>query len=767
MAPDMLSEAECSRYTHAATATDSMVHTDLSKGSQGGGILLASRQTGAGGEKPTGLAAVEIKILIGFIIALSLLLAAGGYTYRASAQFARTAEWIAHTLEVRASLASLYGSLAGAEVALRDYVLTVHPRQREEYELLVGDVRQRLGDLERLTTDNPEQQHNLDALRPVVAARLAAMSSALTAFADYGLPAARAVIGSERSTNSTQDVRELTDRMIAVEAGLLAERQTQAATVRRTTLVSLLVTLAVASGLLVALFRAIHREMLARSEAEQALRTSEHYNRSIVDSSPDFIGVLTLDGRITQMTPQSHRLLGIDDITSLADSDWLSLWTGTDRAAAQAAVEAARRGSDGRFQSSSAKATGMPKWWDVIVMPIFGASGEPERLLAVARDISEVKRTESDLREANRFLDSLIDNLPVIVAVKDAKTLRIERHNRAFAQLLDRPSEQLLGRTADELFNTDEAMLITAKDREALAEGRLVDIPEQVIETSHLGARTFHTMKVPIGGEDGKPQFLLEIAVDITGHKLAEQAIHALNSALEAKAAQLQATNQELESFSYSVSHDLRAPLRAVDGFALMVEEDYSDRLDAEGRRYLSVIRANSKRMGALIDDLLTFSRLGRLPVATQTIDVEALVREVVDEALNGHQGPPVTIRVAALPTAYGDRGLLRQVWANLLANAIKYSSKAAVPCIVVSGELTATESCYAVRDNGVGFDMQYVSKLFGVFQRLHREDEFSGTGVGLAIVQRVVSRHGGRVWAEGKIGAGAVFSFALPRGEV
>ncbi len=151
----------------------------------------------------------------------------------------------------------------------------------------------------------------------------------------------------------------------------------------------------------------------------------------------------------------------------------------------------------------------------------------------------------------------------------------------------------------------------------------------------------------------------------------------------------------------------------------------------------------------------------------TQAIDVESLVHEVVAETLNGYIGTPPDIHVSALPPARGDRGLLRQVWANLISNAIKYSSKTARPRIEITGEATGTENRYAVRDNGVGFDMDYVSKLFGVFQRLHRDDEFSGTGVGLAIVQRVVNRHGGRVWAEGKIGAGAVFSFALPQGEV
>jgi len=239
-----------------------------------------------------------------------------------------------------------------------------------------------------------------------------------------------------------------------------------------------------------------------------------------------------------------------------------------------------------------------------------------------------------------------------------------------------------------------------------------------------------------------------------------------LDQELQAKAKQLEESNQELESFSYSVSHDLRAPLRAIDGFALMIEEDYLAQLDGEGRRYLAVIRENTKRMGALVDDLLAFSRLGRQAVAKSAVNVDALVREVLDEALRDHKGRPPLIQIEPLPMAHADRGLLRQVWTNLISNALKYCSNSEQPTITLSGQRSATECAYVIKDNGVGFSMDYVEKLFGVFERLHRADEFEGTGVGLAIVHRIISRHGGRIWAEGKINQGAVFSFALPSGE-
>jgi len=246
----------------------------------------------------------------------------------------------------------------------------------------------------------------------------------------------------------------------------------------------------------------------------------------------------------------------------------------------------------------------------------------------------------------------------------------------------------------------------------------------------------------------------------------ADQAIRNLNADLQQQTRQLEAANKELEGFSYSVSHDLRAPLRAIDGFAQMLHEDYRSRLDDEALRYIDVIRGNSKRMADLIDDLLALSRLSRQVVSKAEVDMTQLVQEVIDEVRPQQGAETVKIELGALPPAKADRALLRQVWLNLLSNALKYSAKSPNPVIEVSGRQDSVDSIYSVKDNGVGFSMEYAGKLFGVFQRLHRPEEFSGTGVGLAIVQRLVTRHGGRVWAEGALNKGARFSFSLPVGE-
>jgi len=249
----------------------------------------------------------------------------------------------------------------------------------------------------------------------------------------------------------------------------------------------------------------------------------------------------------------------------------------------------------------------------------------------------------------------------------------------------------------------------------------------------------------------------------VTFNHMAEQlTLHA--SSLEKTADELRRSNQELEAFSYSVSHDLRAPLRAIDGFANALLEDHSDQLGSEGQRYLSIIRDNTDRMGQLIDDLLSYSRLGRKRPSFEEIDMEALARAAAEDLEAAREADSSILRVCSMPAATGDRTLIRQALSNLLSNAFKFSSTKERPEVEIGGRQEADENVYWVRDNGVGFDMAYQHKLFAMFQRLHSMKEFPGTGVGLAIVNRVMHKHGGRVWAEGAVNQGATFYFALPR---
>jgi signal transduction histidine kinase/PAS domain-containing protein len=290
------------------------------------------------------------------------------------------------------------------------------------------------------------------------------------------------------------------------------------------------------------------------------------------------------------------------------------------------------------------------------------------------------------------------------------------------------------------------------------AGGRIVGVIEFLSTTSTPPDQTLGALCEAVGRQVG---LFLE-------RRRADDAVRALNAELEDRVAhrtaELESANRELEAFSYSVSHDLRAPLRAVDGFARAMVEDFNDILPPDAREFLSVIQTESQRMGQLIDDLLAFSRLGRLPLTRHEVDMSRLVDEVLDELAPMHGERALAITVQPLPACQGDASLLKQVWLNLIANAFKYSSRTLQARIDIAGGDRAERVVYTVTDNGAGFDARFADKLFGVFQRLHRADEFEGTGVGLAIVRRIVERHGGTVAADGAVGRGATFTFTIPK---
>jgi len=261
--------------------------------------------------------------------------------------------------------------------------------------------------------------------------------------------------------------------------------------------------------------------------------------------------------------------------------------------------------------------------------------------------------------------------------------------------------------------------------------------------------------------------FRLSAVLPMLERAFSMRSLRLQNAALEQRVldrtAELEAANHELEAFSYSVSHDLRAPLRHIDGFTGMLTQTYAEAMPPEARRLLEVVSREARQMGRLIDDLLRFSRLSRQPLARQTVNVSQLFHEVLDELQSEHAGRNVEIRVGDLPDCRGDRSLLRQVAVNLLSNAFKFTRRSEHAQVEIGSRLQDQERVYFVRDNGAGFDMQYVRRLFGVFQRLHNARDFEGTGVGLSIVQRIISRHGGRVWAEAAVNQGATFYFTLP----
>jgi PAS domain S-box-containing protein len=319
--------------------------------------------------------------------------------------------------------------------------------------------------------------------------------------------------------------------------------------------------------------------------------------------------------------------------------------------------------------------------------------------------------------------------------------------NPAFERLTGLKREDVVGRTVSEVLPDNDAYWVEIYGKVALT-------GESVHFENYASVLDRH---YEVFAYRPAPRQFATIFTDITERKQSERT-------LEERTAQLEEANKELESFSYSVSHDLRAPLRAVDGYARMILRKQGDKFDEDTMRKFNEIRSSAQMMGRLIDDLLSFSRLGRKHMSIAKMNMDDLVREVWKEvqAINSDRNMMLTVN--SIPPGYGDRMLIKQVYSNLLSNAVKFTKYRSPALIEVGGYEDGDDKVYYVRDNGVGFDMAYYDKLFGVFQRLHSPDDFEGTGVGLATVQRIIHRHGGRVWAEGTLDEGAAFYFTLPQ---
>ncbi len=382
-------------------------------------------------------------------------------------------------------------------------------------------------------------------------------------------------------------------------------------------------------------------------------------------------------------------------------------------------------------------------------------------LLARAEGILSQRRQAEAVRQSEAKFHGLYDSLRDGVVHWDMAGSFVEC-NEAYCQMLGYTHEELQASSRDGLTPARwQALEAGILSEQVLVLGYSDEYEKEYVRKD--GSLLPVAIRVWLMRDaGGLPTGMWALARDMRERKAAEAAIERLNGALRRHVRQLEEANGELEAFSYSISHDLRAPLRAVDGYARILEEDFQAKLDAEGRRVLGVVRSEARRMGHLIDDLLKFSRLSRQSMRRTRTDMTALAQEVFATLLQQAPGRSIDFEVGRLPEAEVDEGLVRQVWVNLLDNAIKFTSRREDAHIEVGSTDGDREPAYFVRDNGAGFDMKYADKLFGVFQRLHAQEEFEGTGVGLALVQRIVHRHGGRVWAESRAGEGATFYFSM-----
>ena len=407
-----------------------------------------------------------------------------------------------------------------------------------------------------------------------------------------------------------------------------------------------------------------------------------------------------------------------------------------------------------------------------VKFPLLDTIGESHCVCGISTDITELKRAESQLRASHAALALANDRLRGIIEGTHDRIAALDTRycfltfNSAYREAFRRDfgKDIMIGmRLSDPLAHVpdeqEQQLIVWSR----AMKGEIFTVTRAMMSGGER--RHFEITFSPIRDQHGDLIGATEHMRDITERQRAEDERARLMAEVANRNALLEAANKELETFSYSVSHDLRAPLRHIDGFAGLLQRTGTTKLDERERRYLGLITDAAKRMGRLIDDLLDFSRMGRAELRHATVDMRALVHAVLRDLEPDTQGRTIEWRISPLPSVDGDAALLRQVWANLLANAVKYTRPRATAVIELGCEKEKPgETIFFVRDNGVGFEMKYADHLFGVFQRLHRAEEFEGTGIGLANVRRIVARHGGRTWAVGQPDVGATIWFTVPK---
>ncbi len=732
---------------------------------------------------------VEGRIAFGAVASVLVLISIGWLCYSTTSNLVVTEKWVAHTQEVIATLESGLAILTDAETKQRGYLLTGNDQFLKDCIAAEAQVAVWQKLIRQLTADNIHAQQRLDRLDPLISERLAALDSRIKQRQEQGLQATIQAMNAQTGKHLMDQIWQLLGEMRTAETQLLAQRQSAAQASIKTCEIMVLSGGTLACMISVAAFLTARRDLRLRVRAERELKEGEALMQSILDNTPAIVFIKDLAGRYLFVNRRFAETAGRTRVEMLG------------RTVSEISPPKLAQASDGHFQTIMK--TGRPieveemvQYHDgqrphlAIKFPVRDATGTICAVAGISTDITDRKQNE---RMRLQF-QTLFESAPGLYLVLKPD-FTIVAVSDAYLEATMTRREAILGRGIFEVFpdNPDnpaaDGVSNLRASLNAVLQNRAGDTMAiqkyDVRRTDGIFEERFWSpINSPILGIEGQVEFIIHRVEDVTefvrqkpgaaqadqtdlAERLGRMEAEVFRSSQAVKAAneQLRTANQELEAFSYSVSHDLRAPLRHIDGFVDLLRKQAVDKLDERERRYLNIITSSAHEMGMLIDDLLIFSRMSRIELRR----VRVASNSLLDDALNGVQndvnGRQINWKIGPLPEVEADAAMLRQVWVNLISNAVKYTRTRGQAEIEVGCQNGSDdELIFSVRDNGVGFDMQYVHKLFGVFQRLHRSDEFEGTGIGLANVRRIITRHGGRTWAEGKPDAGATFYFSLPK---
>lgn len=707
----------------------------------------------------------ERKIAVLFTAGVIILASIGAAAWWSLSRFEDGFGRVDRTRQVLNVLEDILVQALNIQAGSRGYALSGDERFLEPFEEGVQEIYDRVNAVRDLTRHHPQQQASLGELRIEVQRLIRLMQQRNEALRLNQIEAARDTALLYAGREAMERVRAIVEEMRATEELQLLTRsealRTEAARIRGILLLAVALTLLFAG----AAGTRIHRDLAARRRADEALRRSRAVFETLFEQATDALVVVDKQGLIRRVNRRTEDLFGYaraellgQPIETLLPERFHDAHR-RHRAGYHAAPKFRAMGAG--LELFARRKDGEQFAVDIMLSPLETEEGRV--VLAAVRDITERRAAALALQRSADEIRDLYNLAPcgyhslnadaVFVAVNDTE-LRWLGYTR----------EEVIGKMKFSDLLTDEGRAKFQRTFPQFRRAGQIDAVE--FELRRKDGSTFFVSLSATATYDADGNYLASRSTvhDITARREAEQHLGRLHAALQHHSRELEAANEQLEAFNSSVSHDLRAPLRHLTGFATILREQAGPKLDEEGRRYLDVITRSAEKMGKLIDDLLGFARMGRAPLRVETVDMDALVRDLLRDGVID-AAPGTEWHVDPLPRVEGDPALLQQVWINLLGNAAKYSSRSQPPRIEVTTQSLPAENEieFRVRDNGVGFDPQHAAKLFGVFTRLHTDREFAGTGVGLALVKRIVTRHGGRVDAHAEPGCGAMFRFTLP----